>query len=109
MQYIAMNAPERNLVPSTFSAPSSTDPTVVLVHGAFADASSWNAVVDCLHGEGLRVVSVSNPLRGLASDAAYLRSVIDAITGPVVVVGHSYGAAVAGEATEGAAAVRALV
>jgi pimeloyl-ACP methyl ester carboxylesterase len=84
-------------------------PTIVLVHGAFADASSWNVVVDCLHGEGLPVVSVANPLRGLAADTAYLRSVIDAIPGPVVVVGHSYGAAVVGEATEGATNVRALV
>ena len=84
-------------------------PTVVLVHGAFAESSSWNGVVSRLQSEGLPVLAIANPLRGLANDAEYLRSVIDRIDGPVVVAGHSYGGSVASEATEGAGNVRALV
>lgn len=90
-------------------APESSKPTVVLVHGAFAESSSWNGVVERLHAEGLPVVAVANPLRGLLQDAEYLRSVIDHIDGPVVVAGHSYGGSVLSEATEGADNVRALV
>ena len=90
-------------------APENTKPTVVLVHGAFAESSSWNGVIERLHSEGLPVVAVANPLRGLAQDAEYLRSVIDHIDGPVVVAGHSYGGSVLSEATDGADNVRALV
>jgi pimeloyl-ACP methyl ester carboxylesterase len=75
-------------------APESDKPTVVLVHGAFAESSSWNGVVSRLHAEGLPVIAVANPLRGLAPDAEYLRS---------------YGGSVASEATEGAKNVQALV
>ncbi len=88
---------------------SSTTPTVVLVHGAFAESASWNGVIADLAGRGYRSLAVANPLRGLAHDAAYLRSVIDSIDGPVVVVGHSYGGSVMGEAADGAANVTALV
>jgi pimeloyl-ACP methyl ester carboxylesterase len=84
-------------------------PTVVLVHGAFADSSSWNGVVSRLQSEGLPVLAVANPLRGLEYDATYLRSVIDNIDGPVVVAGHSYGGTVQSEAADGAENVRALV
>ncbi|KQQ06046.1 MULTISPECIES: alpha/beta fold hydrolase [unclassified Rathayibacter] len=94
---------------ATAFAPTSNEPTVVLVHGAFAESSSWNGVIPRLLAEGLPVVSVANPLRGLAADAEYLRTVIDAIDGPVVVAGHSYGGSVASQATAGAADVRALV
>lgn len=90
-------------------APESDKPTVVLVHGAFAESSSWNGVVTRLLAEGLPVLAVANPLRGLAPDAEYLRTVIDSIQGPVVVAGHSYGGSVASEATEGAVNVDALV
>jgi pimeloyl-ACP methyl ester carboxylesterase len=90
-------------------APEAGKPTVVLVHGAFAESSSWNDVVRRLQGEGLPVLAIANPLRGLEPDAEYLRSVIDHIDGPVVVAGHSYGGSVASEATEGADNVRALV
>jgi len=93
---------------SAFS-PGADTPTVVLVHGAFAESSSWNGVVRRLRAEGLPVLAVANPLRGLAADAAYLRSVIDRIDGPVVVAGHSYGGSVMSEATDGASNVRALV
>jgi pimeloyl-ACP methyl ester carboxylesterase len=71
----------------------STIPTVVLVHGAFADASSWSGVIAELQGDGIPVVAPPNPLRGLASDAAYIASVAARIDGPVVLVGHSYGGA----------------
>jgi pimeloyl-ACP methyl ester carboxylesterase len=69
-------------------------PTVVLVHGAFADASSWNGVIEQLQARGVRVVAPANPLRGLAYDSAYLASVLEQTAGPVLAVGHSYGGAV---------------
>lgn len=68
-------------------------PTVVLVHGAFADATSWSGVIEELQREGIPVVAPPNPLRGLAADAAYVASVAAQIDGPVVLVGHSYGGA----------------
>ena len=89
--------------------PSTTFPTIVLVHGAFAESSSWNGVIAVLKQRGYTVISVANPLRGLQEDAAYLRSVIDNVPGPVLVVGHSYGGAVMSEAAEGAQNVTALV
>ncbi|MFI9844901.1 alpha/beta fold hydrolase [Nonomuraea sp. NPDC051941] len=72
----------------------STIPTVVLVHGAFADAASWTGVIAELQEQGVPVVAPPNPLRGLASDAAYIASVAAQIDGPVVLVGHSYGGAI---------------
>src|SRR5256714_3608637 len=69
-------------------------PTVVLVHGAFADSGSWAGVIAELQAHGVPVLATSNPLRGLASDAAYVASVAAQIAGPVVLVGHSYGGAV---------------
>jgi pimeloyl-ACP methyl ester carboxylesterase len=71
----------------------SNSPTIVLVHGAFADASSWSAVHAELKDD-YAVIAPPNPLRGVVSDAAYTTSVIDQIDGPVVLVGHSYGGAV---------------
>ena len=68
--------------------------TIVLVHGAFADASSWNGVIDRLQKEGQTVVAPPNPLRGLDGDTAYIASVVSQIDGPVLLVGHSYGGAV---------------
>ncbi|MFD4538814.1 alpha/beta fold hydrolase [Streptomyces bauhiniae] len=88
---------------------SPEEPTVVLVHGAFADASSWRAVVERLLRQGHRVVAPALPLRGLASDAAYIRSVLDGIAGPIVLVGHSYGGAVISQAAADAPHVKALV
>ncbi|MDT0570787.1 alpha/beta hydrolase [Streptomyces sp. DSM 3412] len=72
----------------------SPTPTVLLVHGAFADASSWAGVVEELRGQDIPVRALPNPLRGLASDAAYVASAAAQIDGPVVLVGHSYGGAV---------------
>ncbi|KDN82425.1 alpha/beta fold hydrolase [Kitasatospora cheerisanensis] len=84
-------------------------PTVVLEHGAFADASSWNGVVARLRHDGYPVVAAADPLRGPAADAAALRSVIDHVQGPVVLVGHSYGGSVISAAAVGEPRVRALV
>lgn len=84
-------------------------PTVVLVHGAFADSSSWDGVVADLTRDGYHVVAAANPLRGVASDAAAVRTVINSIPGPVVLVGHSYGGAVISAAADGAANVKSLV
>lgn len=67
------------------------NPTVVLVHGAFADSSAWNGVVERLQGEGLPVIAVANPLRGLENDAKAVSDVVESVEGPVVLVGHSYG------------------
>ncbi|MGY0056338.1 alpha/beta fold hydrolase [Streptomyces sp. LZ34] len=73
---------------------SPTAPTVLLVHGAFADAASWSGVIRELQSHGVSVVAPPNPLRGLASDAAYVASAAAQIDGPVILVGHSYGGAV---------------
>src|SRR6478735_3354325 len=69
-------------------------PTIVLVHGAFAESASWNAVVYPLMHSHHRVVAVANPLRGVAADAAAVSDVIRKIDGPIVLVGHSYGGSV---------------
>ncbi|WP_328404683.1 alpha/beta hydrolase [Streptomyces sp. NBC_00390] len=84
-------------------------PTVVLVHGAFADASGWNGVTERLQREGYNVVVPANPLRGLAGDSAYIASVLKAIQGPIVLVGHSYGGAVISSAAAGNPSVKSLV
>src|SRR5471032_1889209 len=76
------------------------DTTVVLVHGAFADGSAWDKVVPLLQAKGLKVVSVQNPLSSLADDVAATRRVLDAQTGPVVLVGHSWAGMVITEAGE---------
>src|SRR5258708_25983927 len=66
-------------------------PKIVLVHGAFGDASSWRPVFDRLVGDGHTVLAPPNPLRGIPYDASYAGSLIDQLEGPVVLVGHSYG------------------
>jgi pimeloyl-ACP methyl ester carboxylesterase len=88
---------------------SSTQPTVVLVHGAFADSSSWNGVIARLQEDGYPVIAVANPLRSLRGDAELLRDVLDSVDGPVVVAGHSYGGSVLSEAAAGHPRVQALV
>jgi pimeloyl-ACP methyl ester carboxylesterase len=89
--------------------PESVQPTVVLVHGAFADASGFGAIIRELSAEGYRVVAPPNPLRSLAGDAAAVRDVVSAIEGPVVLVGHSYGGAVIGQASADLSNVAGLV
>ena len=84
-------------------------PTIILVHGAFADGSSWAKVISILDGHGYPVIAVQNPLTSLADDIATTKRVIDAQQGPVVIVGHSYGGAVITAAAAGSANVKALV
>src|SRR6266567_4275143 len=92
------------------TTPSSAGPlTVVLVHGAFADASSWTGVIERLQKEGVQVTAPANPLRGLSIDSAYIASVFDQIPGPVLAVGHSYGGAVITKAATKARNVVGLV
>jgi pimeloyl-ACP methyl ester carboxylesterase len=86
-----------------------TKPTVVLVHGAFAESSSWNDVITLLKSDGYPVIAAANPLRGLHTDAEYLRTVLDSVTGPIVIAGHSYGGSVMSEAADGHPQVKALV
>ena len=69
-------------------------PTVALIHGAFADNSGWNGVIAGLTAAGIRAQGISNPLRGISYDAAYVASALGQIPGPVIAVGHSYGGAV---------------
>lgn len=84
-------------------------PTIVLVHGAFADSSSWNLVVTRLKKDGYPVVAVANPLRGVKSDGDYVANVIKSVKAPVVLVGHSYGGSVISDAASDAHNVKALV
>src|SRR3712207_3489530 len=84
-------------------------PTIVFVHGAWADNSGWDASIRALHDRGFETVSASNPLRELRSDAAYVAARLAAIDGPIVLVGHSYGGAVISNAATGNDQVKALV
>jgi pimeloyl-ACP methyl ester carboxylesterase len=95
----------------TFAAKGKKDaaPTIVLVHGAWADGSSWSRVSQRLRTDGYTVLVPPNPLRSLSGDSAYLASFLGTITGPVVLVGHSYGGAVTTNAATGNANVKALV
>jgi pimeloyl-ACP methyl ester carboxylesterase len=98
----AGGAPAETVVPRA-------KPTIVLVHGAFADASSWNGVISRLERDGFKVIAAANPLRGVASDAAAVSALVRAEPGPVVLVGHSYGGPVITEVANGATNVKALV
>ena len=91
------------------STMSTEKPTVVLVHGAFAESASWNGVIERLHPRSVEVIAAANPLRSVSGDAAYLRDVLGGIQGPVVLVGHSYGGMVITEAASGNDPVVALV
>jgi pimeloyl-ACP methyl ester carboxylesterase len=84
-------------------------PTLVLVHGAWADASNWSGEIDRLQRDGYVVRAIANPLRGLTSDAADVADFLTTISGPIVVVGHSYGGAVITTAAAGNRNVKALV
>ena len=95
--------------PSTAGSNGATKPTIVFVHGAFADSSGWNTVVGRLIADGYPVLAFSNPLRGPHADGEYLRQFLSTITGPVVLVGHSYGGAVITNGATGNPNVRALV
>jgi pimeloyl-ACP methyl ester carboxylesterase len=100
------------LLPTTTTATAGragVRPTVVLVHGAFADASGFAEVTNRLQRRGYTVIAPANPLRGVASDAAYLASVLATIEGPIILGGHSYGGEVITNAAFGNPAVKALV
>jgi len=84
-------------------------PTIVLVHGAFADSSGFTAIIKRLVADGYPTVAAANPLRGLAGDVAQVRALLDSVEGPIVLVGHSYGGAVISGAAVGNPAVKALV
>ena len=84
-------------------------PTVVLVHGAFADSSGWNGVIERLQARGVKVTAAANPLRGISIDAAYVAGVLDETPGPILAVGHSYGGAVITNAAKRAKNVVGLV
>jgi pimeloyl-ACP methyl ester carboxylesterase len=84
-------------------------PTIVLVHGAFAESSSWDGVIDALERAGHRVIAAANPLRGLASDAAAVADVVRAVDGPVVLAAHSYGGAVISNVSADAGDIVGLV
>lgn len=98
-----------SLVAAAPAASGEPKPTVVLVHGAFADSASWNGVIAQLQRKGYLVVAAANPLRSVTNDAAYVASVIDRVKGPVVLVGHSYGGTVITTAAVGKPQVKALV
>ena len=86
-----------------------TEPTIVLVHGAFAESASWNGVIRRLQEAGYTAIAAANPLRSLDGDASSVASIIESIDGPVVAVGHSYGGAVVSEAAHGLDNVKAFV
>ena len=86
-----------------------TKPTILLVHGAWADSSSWNGVVDLLLKDGYTVRALPNTLRGLSADAAVISTYLKSVAGPVVLVGHSYGGSVISVASANAPNVKALV
>ncbi|ASQ98874.1 alpha/beta hydrolase [Streptomyces sp. 11-1-2] len=101
---------------ATVAAPSAAaddtsrgKPTVVLIHGAYADGSSWNGVIQRLERHGYPVIAPANPLRGLYTDSTYIASVLDSVKGPIVLVGHSYGGAVISSAAAGHPRVKSLV
>jgi pimeloyl-ACP methyl ester carboxylesterase len=105
----ALLAPAALSLAAARSASAEAKPTIVLVHGAWADASSWSEVAARLQKDGYRVVAPANPLRSVAGDSAYLQSFLAQEPGPFVLVGHSYGGVVITNAAAGNPAVRALV
>src|SRR6266702_1145152 len=94
---------------STRNIANMVKPSIVLVHGAWADGSSWSRVVGLLQVQGYTVYAPPNPLRGLTSDSAYIASFLQTISGPIILVGHSYGGAVITNAATGNPNVKALV
>lgn len=89
--------------------PSTTKPTVVLVHGAFAESSSWSGVITMLRDDGYPTIALANPLRGVKFDSDYLRATLADVTGDIVLVGHSYGGTVISGGGAGNPNVKAMV
>src|SRR5690606_22058553 len=94
---------------SNDSSNPSDQPTVVLVHGAFAESSSWDVVIQRLHAEGYTAIAAANPLRSLSGDAEFVAGILRTIDGPVVLVGHSYGGSVISNAARDNENVQAMV
>jgi pimeloyl-ACP methyl ester carboxylesterase len=94
---------------TTRAASAGPKPTIVLEHGAWADTSSWNGVIKRLQADGYTVYAPPNPLQGLTYDSAFLADFLHSISGPIVLVGHSYGGAVITNAATGNSQVKALV
>ncbi|MFC7640280.1 alpha/beta fold hydrolase [Streptosporangium lutulentum] len=95
--------------PSPCPSPGRSKPTVVLVHGAWADASSWDGEVEALQRAGYVARAIANPLRNLTGDAATVADFLKTVSGPIVLVGHSYGGSVITNAAAGVPNVKALV
>ena len=106
--FVSSSAAGAGAAPSK-NAAAAAKPTIVLVHGAWADSSSWSGEVAGLQRDGYPVIAAPNPLRGLSSDAATLADLLSTISGPIVLVGHSYGGAVITDAATGNPNVKALV
>jgi pimeloyl-ACP methyl ester carboxylesterase len=100
---------EESTMTDATPSPGAAQPTVVLVHGAFADGSSWNEVITRLQAARINVKAIPNPLRGIAHDSAYVASAVAQIPGPVLLAGHSYAGAVISNAARGAGNVTGLV
>jgi pimeloyl-ACP methyl ester carboxylesterase len=95
--------------PTGAAKKSQAKPTIVLVHGGYADSSCWNGAIQKLQHKGYTTIAGSNPLRGVATDAPYIASLLDSITGPIVLVAHSMGGTVITNAAAGKTNVKALV
>ena len=107
--FLTLAVPRGDALARAGAKPTGAKPTIVFVHGAFADASGFGAVTARLQRRGYTVISPPNPLRGPASDAAYVAGVLKQIQGPIVLVAHSYGGAVISEAATQVSNVKALV
>ncbi|MFE0359491.1 alpha/beta fold hydrolase [Streptomyces nigra] len=105
----AVYVPAANAVGDDNTSAQSPKPTVVFVHGAFADSSGWYGAMDKLRKDGYPVRAANNPLRGLPTDAAYVRDFLNSIKGPIILAGHSYGGAVITQAAADDPDVKALV
>src|SRR5262245_38479490 len=90
-QFLTAMALSTVFITAQAAAPAAGKPTIVLVHGAFAESSSWNPVIAELNAKGYPTIAAANPLRSVKSDASYVASLIKSVKGPVVLVGHSYG------------------
>jgi pimeloyl-ACP methyl ester carboxylesterase len=106
---IALATLSATLMGSLANAAAPERPTIVLVHGAFADASSWNGVIRILEADGYPVVAAANPLRTVQGDAQSVAAIVESIKSPVVLVGHSYGGLVISAAANGHSNVKSLV
>ena len=106
---LALSITAAAAAPAMAAPAASVKPTVILVHGAFADATSWNGVATTLRADGYTVIGAANPLRSVKGDAGAVANIVKSVKGPVVLVGHSYGGAVISAAANGQPNVKGLV